>query len=86
MEIKGVKVFSVFLKDMHDRNIMKKFICVSICTERAIGLTKKHVESNGWKDYEVDQVTCIGDLDILDLQYFVECERCQNVDRKIEVD
>jgi len=38
-----------------------------------------HAEKNGWKEFDVDQVTCLGDLDILDLQYFGECEvsKCQ---------
>ena len=70
MEIKGLKVFSVFLKDIHDVNKIRKFLCVAMCTERAIGLTKKHAETSGWIDFEVDQVTCLGDLDMLDLQYF----------------
>jgi len=79
MEIKGLKVFSVFLKDTHDVNKTKKFFCVAMCTDRAIGLTKMHAEKNGWKEFDVDQVTCLGDLDILDLQYFGECEvsKCQ---------
>jgi hypothetical protein len=80
METKGLKVYSVFLKDSLDENKSKRFTCIAMCTERAIGLTRKHVESSGWKQFDVDQITCLGDVDIMDLQFFGECEvaKCQS--------
>jgi hypothetical protein len=74
MDIKGLKVFRIFLKDAHDTNKIEQYLCVAMCTERAIGLTKMHAEANGWKDFEVDQAMCLGELAILDLQYYGECE------------
>ena len=80
MEIKGLKFFKILLKSSHETLGIEQFICVAMCSERAIGLTKMQAEKNGWEDYDVDQVICLGDLDILDLQYFGECEvaKCQS--------
>ena len=80
MDIKGLKVFRIFLKDKHDTNKVEQYLCVAMCTERAMGLTRNHAETSGWNDFEVDQVTCVGELDILDFQFFRECEvaKCQS--------
>lgn len=80
MEIKGLKVFRIILKEKNETNKIDQFLCVSMCTERAIGLTKVYAETSGWKDFEVNQAICLGDLNILDNQLFGECEvsKCQS--------
>jgi len=79
MDSECMKVYSVWVKGLHKEKLQQKIICVAMCAEQAIKMTESIAVEYGWSEVEIDQLTCLGDIDIFpwDGQKESEVEPCQ---------
>jgi len=63
MEKSSLKAFSIIVRDTRKYTKSKRFTTVALCSEQAIDLTKTKAKSIGWKHVDVDQLTCLGNID-----------------------
>ena len=76
----ALKVYSVWIKGLHKEKINQQIICIAKCAEQAIGLTQNIATQYGFSNVEIDQFTCIGDIDIFPWsnEKESEVEKCQS--------
>jgi hypothetical protein len=63
MEKSSLKAYSIIVRDTRKYTKSKRFTTVALCSEQAIDLTKTKAKSTGLKHVDVDQLTCLGDID-----------------------
>ena len=63
MEKSGLKVYSIIVRDTRKYTKSKRFNTIALCSEQAVALTKTKAGSCGFKHFDVDQLTCLGDID-----------------------
>jgi len=76
----NLKVYSVWVKGLHKEKLQQKIICVAMCAEQAIKMAESIAVEYGWSNVEIDQFTCLGDIDIFpwDNGHESEVELCQS--------
>ena len=74
-----LKVYSAWVKGQHKEKLQQKIICVALCAEQAIKMAESVAGDYGWSNVEVDQLTCLGDIDMFPWsnEYESEVEQCQ---------
>jgi len=80
MDTCDLKVYSVWINGLHKEKLQQRIICVAICAEQAIKMAESIAEEYGWSNVEIDQLTCIGEVDIFPWsnEQESEVEQCQS--------
>lgn len=74
-----LKVYSIWVKGLHETKFQQQIICVAICAEQAIKMAASVAEEYGFSNVEIDQFTCIGAVDMFPWsnEQEIEVTKCQ---------